>query len=132
MESTEIDFKLLREIEKQLFEPSLNFFNDKGGYVVVDDELISSWTKDVERKTLSCRKRGKEGPVADCVADLSNNKVFGTRLCAKGESDLNNMQQLWIQCLTYLLTSSPSTVTSTEAIAKGKLLSHWPRRNTRY
>ena len=90
-----------------MFEPSLKLFNDKGGSVVVDDELIASQAKDIKRKTLSCRKRGKKGPVADCVADLSNNKVFGTRLRAKEESDLDNMQQL-LDLMPDLLTNKQS------------------------
>ena len=87
-------FTRMRDLEKELFEPSLILLNRKGGSIVFDDELIASRSRDVERKTLSTRKRGKEGPVVDCVADSADNKVFGVRIRAKGESDLDNLTKL--------------------------------------
>ncbi|KAG7347715.1 hypothetical protein IV203_016420 [Nitzschia inconspicua] len=59
----------MKEIEVALFERSVHALLDKeNGFIVLDDELIASRAADVEQKAVSNRKRGKEGPVADCIA----------------------------------------------------------------
>ena len=52
-----------------IFTKSINtLMHICNSHLVIDDELISSRAKDVETKTVSNHKAGKEGPVADCVA----------------------------------------------------------------
>ena len=60
----------------------------------MDDELIGSRAGDVETKTLSCKKAGKDGPVADCVADSLLSIVLGMRLRVKGEKQQENVENL--------------------------------------
>ena len=53
-----------------MFKQSMKLlFNTKNGNFVLDDELVASRAKDVECKTISQRKTGKEGPVSDCIAE---------------------------------------------------------------
>ena len=64
--------KLLRrmeELELAMFHRLITILlNKQNGLLLVDDELIASRAEDVESKSLSNRKSGKERPVADCVA----------------------------------------------------------------
>ena len=62
--------------------------------MVVDDELISSRASDVETKTISNRKTGKEGPVADCIACSFTSVLYGLRLRVKGETQAQNVRDL--------------------------------------
>ena len=55
-------------------------FNTKDGLVVVDGKLVPSRAGDVESKTVSQRKTGKEGPVANCLADSLIGILLGMRL----------------------------------------------------
>ena len=48
---------------------SMKLFNTETGTLVVDDELVASRAGDVESKVLSDKKAGKEGTMADCLAD---------------------------------------------------------------
>jgi hypothetical protein len=58
-------------IEEKMFQPSVNILmSRKSDELFLDDELIGSWSSDVECKTLSYRKSGKERPVADAIADI--------------------------------------------------------------
>ena len=51
-------------LERSFFERSVtHLLNKRNGVLVIDDELISSRASDVETKTISNRKSGKEGPV---------------------------------------------------------------------
>ena len=72
---------LLRELqplEKEVFSKSVEtLLNRSNGHLVIDDELIGSRSKDVESKTLSNRKAGKEGPSADCVACSFTSVLYG-------------------------------------------------------
>ena len=77
----------MRQTEADIFQPSVGILlNKKKGCIVIADELIGYQSSDVEKKTLSHRKRGKNGPVADCVADSPIIVLFGMRLHACGES----------------------------------------------
>ena len=49
---------------------------------------------DVETKTLSDRKAGKEGPVTDCVSCSLTNILYGSRLRVKGVSQADNVYTL--------------------------------------
>ena len=82
-------------MEVMFFEQAMKFlFNTKDGSFVVDDELVASRAGDVEPKTVSQRKTGKEGPVADCMADSLVGTLLGVRLRVKGESQRDNMKEL--------------------------------------
>lgn len=55
----------LNPLEVVFFKMSMKLlFNSKNGSFVIDDELMASKAADVECKTVSTRKTGKEGPVA--------------------------------------------------------------------
>ena len=85
----------LEPIEKMMFEQSRQILmNTKGGELVLDDELLGSRAKDVETKTLSHRKAGKEGPVFDAVACSHTSAVLGVRLRVRGCSELDNITEL--------------------------------------
>ena len=59
----------LESLEREVFTKSVDtLLNRRNGSLVIDDELISSRAVDVEQKTVSERKSGKEGPVSDCIA----------------------------------------------------------------
>ena len=60
----------LEAIEKMILRSQYvtTLLNKCGSVLVIDDKLISSRADDVETKTISNRKTGKEGPVSDCVA----------------------------------------------------------------
>ena len=60
----------------------------------LDDELVGSRAQDVEFKTLSQRKAGKEGPVSDCIACSFTHVMYGMRLCIRGEKEIDNVTKL--------------------------------------
>jgi hypothetical protein len=62
--------------------------------LVVDDELISSRANDVELKTVSSRKSGKDGPVSDCLSNSLSNVMFDMCLRTKGISQEENVDRL--------------------------------------
>ena len=63
-------------------------------HFLIDDELIGSRAKDVESKTVSNRKAGKEGTVADCVACSFTSVLYGVRLRIRGEMMVDNIHSL--------------------------------------
>ena len=88
-------FGKLSDLEKEMFQPTIDILMLlKEGILVFDDELLASRAKDVEKKTLSQRKTGKEGPVSDCVADSADGKLFGMKLRESGKSEHQNMMDL--------------------------------------
>ena len=58
--------------------------NKKNGLLVLDDELVSSHATDVELKTVSNHKSGKEGPVSNCISDSQIGTLFAIWLRTKG------------------------------------------------
>ena len=60
--------------------------NKKNGLLVLDDELVPSHATDVELKTVSNCKSGKEGPVSSCISDSQIGTLFAMRLRTKGVS----------------------------------------------
>lgn len=70
--------------------------NKKSGsiVIVIDDELIGSRSKDLDRKIVSVRKRAVEGQAVEVVADSSYNKILAVRLRARGESKQHNIEKL--------------------------------------
>ena len=83
------------ELEDLLFKPSVEILlNQKSGELVLDDELIGSRANDIEHKHKSERKAGKDGPVADAIADAHTCCLFGMRLRVKGEAEIDNVTQL--------------------------------------
>ena len=89
------NFKKFREIEHDLFAASVEILlYKKNGTIVIDDELIGCRASDVEKKTLSKRKRGKDGPVADCVACSATGVLYGMRIRARGETEQENVDKL--------------------------------------
>ena len=54
-----------------MFEPSIEILlNKKSGELVLDDQLVGSHAADVKSQNHSEGKAGKDGPVADAIADL--------------------------------------------------------------
>jgi len=89
------NFKNMRETECKLFKPSVDLLiNKESGELVGDDELIGCRADDVENKTLSYRKRGKDGPVADCIACSHTSVLYAMSLRAKGESERQNFERV--------------------------------------
>eukprot|EP00984_Skeletonema_dohrnii_P027846 scaffold17539_cov76-Skeletonema_dohrnii-CCMP3373.AAC.1 len=85
----------LNPIEVQMFNTSANLlFNKKDGRIVVDDELVSSRAKDVETKTISDKKAGNEGTIADQVSDSNVGFLLGSRLRVSGEPQKDNVSKL--------------------------------------
>jgi len=59
----------MEDLERDIFERSVStLLNEENGVLVLDNELIASKVEDVENKSLSNRKTGKESSVADCVS----------------------------------------------------------------
>ena len=89
-----------------MFAPSIKLtLNKKNGELVLDDELIGSHrSSDVECKTLSYRKAGKEGPVVDAIADSHLGCILGMRLRVKGETELSNVMNVINRSPTLLLS----------------------------
>ena len=99
----------LEPLEKEMFSRSVKtLLNRDNGSLVIDDELISSRAGDVEQKTVSERKSGKEGPVSNCIACSFTSVLFGLRLRVKGESQQANVHAL--------IDTLPSITTSEEKI----------------
>jgi len=73
----------LNKLEKAIFERSMDILiNTKSGALVVDDELVASCASDVEAKAFSDRKSGKDGAMADCLADSAICMLLGmTYVC---------------------------------------------------
>ena len=95
----------LAPLEKDMFAKSVEtLMNRSDAHLVIDDELIGSWLKDVESKSLSNRKAGKEGPTADCIACSFTSVLFGVRLRVRGEKLVNNIHSL-IDTLPKITTS---------------------------
>ena len=110
----------MKDLEKEMFSRSIDTLLHKdNGVLVIDDELISSRANDVETKTVSQRKTGKEGPVVDCVSCYFTSVLFGLRLRVKGESQEQNIEKL-IETLPKL-TSIHDKVTLTFDRGYGKL-----------
>eukprot|EP00956_Cyclotella_meneghiniana_P032366 scaffold88613_cov67-Cyclotella_meneghiniana.AAC.1 len=85
----------LEPLEKAMFEPSIDILlNKTSGELVLDDELVGSRASDVECQNHSDRKAGKDGPVADGIADSHLGINYGFRLRLSGESTIQNIQQL--------------------------------------
>jgi len=88
-------FRSFADFEKIFFERSIAILlNKKNGKLVVDDELISSKSVDVELKCVSQRKQGKEGPVADCISCSLTSAVYGMRLRLRGDKQESNVLAL--------------------------------------
>ncbi len=89
----------MNSLETEAFENSIQLLlNKTNGVPVVDDELIPSRAGDVERKAVTNRKAGKEGPVADCIACSQTSVIFGMRLRVQGETEEHNVSEL-LKCL---------------------------------
>jgi hypothetical protein len=85
----------LEPLEKTMFEPSIEILlNEKSGELVLDDELVGSRAADVESQNHSERKAGKDGPVADAIADSHLGVNYGFRLRLSGETTIENIEQL--------------------------------------
>ena len=84
----------LNDLEIETFENTMKYLFDPNGVYCVDDELESSRAKDVEKKTVSARKTGKDGPVSDCLAEALVGVLLGMRLRASGESQRENVKKL--------------------------------------
>ena len=68
----------LAPLEKEIFVKSIDtLMNQANAHLVIDDELIGSRAKDVESKSVSNRKAGKEGPTADCIACSFTSVMYG-------------------------------------------------------
>ena len=85
----------LNDLEKNIFKRSIRILmNTKNGHTVVDDEMQGSNATDVECKAYSDRKAGKNGPVADCLADSMICMLLGIRLRVTGEPQRDNVKEL--------------------------------------
>ena len=85
----------IHELESLVFQKSVrDLINKENGFLVVDDELISSRAKDVEVKTISNRKTGKEGPVSDCVSCSLLDIMYGMRLRTSSVKQKDNVMDL--------------------------------------
>ena len=93
--------------------------NRTNGSLIIDDELISSRAKDVESKTVSNRKAGKEGPVSNCLACSLTSVLYGMRLRVKGVTQEENVAAL-LSNLPHL-TSSHDKVRLTFDRGYGKM-----------
>jgi hypothetical protein len=75
-------FNFFHFLEERIFERSQGIFfpRDRGGCYVLSDELVSSKAGDIEVKTLSSRKSGKEGSKVDVLCDSFFQLIVGMRL----------------------------------------------------
>ncbi|KAL7456269.1 hypothetical protein ACHAWC_008134 [Mediolabrus comicus] len=90
----------LNPLEQSLFKESVSvLFNTRNGCLVIDDELIPSRAQDVENKTISTRKTGKEGITSDMIAEALMCLLLGSRLRVTGESQRDNVNMLLETCL---------------------------------
>lgn len=69
--------------------------NKENGELVLDDELFGSCAADAKNTTLSYRKASKEVPVADAIADYHLGCLFGMCLRVKGETEIENIMNLF-------------------------------------
>ena len=82
----------LRNLKQKIFEPSRNLlYNKKNGHIVIDDELVSLRAKDVSKKTVQHRKKGKEGLSIDCVSCSLTSVLLGMRLRVPGCAEIDNV-----------------------------------------
>eukprot|EP00957_Ditylum_brightwellii_P058160 4410524-Ditylum_brightwellii.AAC.1 len=104
-------------LKEEMFSCSIQLLlNVENGVLTLDDELIRYCFGDVQLKTVSDWKAGKDGPVVDTVACAVTSVTFGMQLHCSGESQISN-------CYT-LLESFPNvgnTVTLTFDCGYGKL-----------
>jgi hypothetical protein len=85
----------LHFLEDKMFERSKQiFFESRYGCYVLDDELVASKASDVEVKTLSTRKSGKEGSTADVICDSFLQLVLGMRLRTSVDTQIENVEKL--------------------------------------
>ena len=95
----------LAPLEKEVFVKSIGtLLNQGNAHLVIDDELIGSRAKDVENKSVSNRKAGKEGPTADCIACSFTSIMYGVRLRVRGEKMVENIHAL-VDTLPRITTS---------------------------
>ena len=66
----------------------------KNGLLVLDDELVSSHATDVELKTVSDCKSGKEGPVFNYISNSQIGTLFAMQLRTKGVSCEENCKKV--------------------------------------
>jgi hypothetical protein len=113
----------LEELEEKMFAPSIKLImNKKNGELVLDDELIGSRSSDVECKTLSYRKAGKEGPVVDAIADSHLGCILGMRLRVKGETELSNVMNVINRFPTLLSSNHKVSIKFDRGYGKMKML----------
>jgi len=113
----------LEELEEKMFAPSIKLImNKRSGELVLDDELIGSRSNDVECKTLSYRKAGKEGPVVDAIADSHLGCILGMRLHVKGETELSNIMSLVNRFPTLLSSNHNVSIKFDRGYGKMKML----------
>jgi hypothetical protein len=89
-------FQFFHFLEEHIFECSRGIFfpRDRGGCYVLDDELISLKAVDIEVKTLSSRKSGKEGSTVDVLCDSFFQLIVGMRLQTSSDTQEGNVKQL--------------------------------------
>ena len=76
-------------LEEEMFSRSIQLLlNVENGVLTLDDELIGCRSGDVQLKTVSSRKAGKDGPAVDTVACAVTSVTFGMRLRCSGESQV--------------------------------------------
>ena len=105
-------FGRYRKLEEAMFRKSVARLLklQTSPVLVLDDELVSSRAQDVERKSHSDRKAGKDGPTADLVADAYSQVVYGFRLRQRGVKDLDNVELL-LRTLPHAMPSDQPTIT---------------------
>ena len=85
----------IHPIEQLAFERTISvMLHKKNGLLVLDDELGSSCATDVELKTVSDCKGGKEGPVSDCISNFQIRTLFAMQLRTKGVSCEGNCKKV--------------------------------------
>ena len=88
--------------------------NKKNGLLALDDELVSSHATDVELKTVSDCKSGKEGPVSDCISDSQIGTLFDMQLRTKGVSCEENCKKVVETIPQNTLTESKLCMTESD------------------
>ena len=85
----------IHPIEQLFFERTISvMLNKKNSLLVLDDEFVSSHATDVELKTVSDHKSGKEGPVSNCISDSQIGTLFAMQLRTKGVSCEENCKKV--------------------------------------
>jgi hypothetical protein len=88
----------LNSLNQRAFLKVRNTLMDpENSVLVLDDELFGSRASDVETRTVSDRKAGKEGPVHDIVADSLLGTPFAMSLKVKGVSVTDNSDDVLCQ-----------------------------------